>query len=393
MRLVMVFPDPPLPFGDAAARIYYVLVKGHVQNGHRVIVFCGSSKPEQHARQLAEVFPSDRYDIRLYPHQGRRSGALAGKLMTIARPFSYMFSEELRRDLDAELARGFDALHMSQLWAGWVGLKHVERSVLHIHYLFSIDLTGGKPKSLTERVLRIAAVCAERRLLRRYRVIASLTGRIANAVKAVNPSAHTPVIATGLDLSLYEFPPVSKHQGPPTIGLIGSFFWDPTVSAAERLLKRLWPEIRRQVPEAQLRIVGRQARTVLAEYVNAPGVSIEQDVEDIQPYFHALDVMLYAPRIGSGIKVKITESMATGVAVVTNTDGAEGLPIIDGVHADVTDDDAELIARAVRLLKDPELRQRRRVAARQMLVDTFTDGHAVHQFEELYESMMNKNGV
>ena len=43
---------------------------------------------------------------------------------TIRRPYSYMFGPELRRDLAAELARGFDVLHLEQLWSGWLGLGH-----------------------------------------------------------------------------------------------------------------------------------------------------------------------------------------------------------------------------------------------------------------------------
>ena len=88
------------------------------------------------------------------------------------------------------------------------------------------------------------------------------------------------------------------------------------------------------------------------------------------------------------MKVKITESMALGTAVVTNADGVEGLNAVDGVHADVTDDDAKLIAAAVRLLKDPELRQRRRIEARKLVESLFDIRRTVEEFEVLYKRVM-----
>ena len=64
--------------------------------------------------------------------------------------------------------------------------------------------------------------------------------------------------------------------------------------------------------------------------------------------------MVYAPSRGSGMKIKILEAMASGVPVVTTSEGVEGLPAVDGVHAGVCEDDAGLIDRTVALLEDPD---------------------------------------
>src|SRR5438445_8954767 len=47
LRVLLVFTDPPLPFGGAAARWFYVLLKGLVERGHRVTAFTPCSKPEE----------------------------------------------------------------------------------------------------------------------------------------------------------------------------------------------------------------------------------------------------------------------------------------------------------------------------------------------------------
>lgn len=388
MRIVMVFPDPPLPFGGAGGREYYILLKGLVERGHRVTVFCGSADAPAHTAEVAHVFPPDKYDVRIYPHARNPRWNLCARAMTVLRPYSYMFNPDLRRDLQEELDLGYDALQLNQLWTGWVGMRYARRAVLHLHYLFSIDLSGGENLSWGTRLRRWMSCRAERYLLAQFQTIGTLTQRLADHVQVLNPDASVSVISTGLDLSLYEFEPNQTYDRPPTLGLIGGFDWEPTISAADRLLKRLWPEIKKQVPDAKLRIVGRRARQELVPWLDRPDVQIEEDVPDIKPYFRAIDVMLYAPRVGSGMKVKITESMALGTAVVTNADGVEGLNAVDGVHADVTDDDAKLIAAAVRLLKDPELRQRRRIEARKLVESLFDIRRTVEEFEVLYKRVM-----
>ena len=89
LRIVVVMVEPPLPFGDATARWFYVLLKGLVERGHRVTAFATCSKPDDVARAAA-LFPAPLYDLRCYPNPIRRG--LTAKWETWRRPYSYMFS-------------------------------------------------------------------------------------------------------------------------------------------------------------------------------------------------------------------------------------------------------------------------------------------------------------
>ena len=100
------------------------------------------------------------------------------------------------------------------------------------------------------------------------------------------------------------------------------------------------------------------------------------------------DVMLYAPTRGSGMKVKVLEAFALGVPVVTNQDGVEGLMVGDRVHADVTDDDAELIDRTVALLQDPGLRARRAAAARTLVEQQCAPSRVLDILDTVYQSVL-----
>ncbi|MBX6312318.1 MAG: glycosyltransferase, partial [Isosphaeraceae bacterium] len=211
-RIIIILSDPPLPFGDAAARWYYVLLRGLVERGHCVSALAVCSDPRQ-GGQVAELFPTSSYDLRLYASPAR--SGLRAKVETMRRPYSYLFGPDLRRDLAAELARGFDVLHLEQLWTGWLGLPHTERAVLHIHYLLGIDLAEAPARSWMERARWTAALRAERWLLRHYPTITTLTPRLTDRVRRINPRGAVHTVPLGLDLSLYPFEPTAPAPRPP----------------------------------------------------------------------------------------------------------------------------------------------------------------------------------
>jgi len=116
-------------------------------------------------------------------------------------------------------------------------------------------------------------------------------------------------------------------------------------------------------------LVGQNAKRMLGPLVTSPSQAIEihENVPETEPYFHRMNVMLYATESGSGMKVKVMEAVAFGTPVVTNADGVEGLPVEDGVHMGIAEDDAALVERTLRLLQDSEGARRQSENARQLL--------------------------
>lgn len=84
--------------------------------------------------------------------------------------------------------------------------------------------------------------------------------RLVEPIKSVNPEADVTVVPVGIDASLYDYIPDARRSHAPRLSLVGNMGWYPGYSAAVRLLTRLWPEIRRRVPEATLQIIGWSAR-------------------------------------------------------------------------------------------------------------------------------------
>jgi glycosyltransferase involved in cell wall biosynthesis len=390
-KILMAMLEPPLPFGSAPGRWYYVLLKGLVERGHRVTAFATCSKPAE-IEKAASLFPRDRYDLRCY-QEPRRSG-LSAKLETLRKPYSYMFGPELRSSLERELKQGFDVLNLEQLWCGWLARGFGERSLINLHFLASIDLQEVQSVVWRQSITNRLAFRSERKLLTEFRHIRACSKRIEEVVRTINPGASVTTVPFGIDASGYEFITDERRSAAPVIGLIGSMRWHPTHTAAVRLLTRLYPKIKRRVPDVTVRIAGWSARSALSDFVDLPGVEIRENIPDIRPFFETSNLLLYAPARGSGMKIKVLEAMLFGVPVVTTSEGIEGLPAEDGVHAGVCDDDEGLIERAVLLLRDIPRQNRQRHAARELVERHCSPERTVSAIEAIYGRMENEsNGI
>ncbi len=103
LRIVLVMIDPPSTFGNATAWWFYVLLKGLRARGHHVTAFAACPQPDDLAR-LQALFPAPTYDLRLYPVPSRSGWHFQWQRR--ARPYSFLFSEELLNDLNGTLALG-----------------------------------------------------------------------------------------------------------------------------------------------------------------------------------------------------------------------------------------------------------------------------------------------
>jgi len=170
----------------------------------------------------------------------------------------------------------------------------------------------------------------------------------------VDPQCIT-VVPTGVDLE--SFHPCAQSSGKPLVLFVGAMDWEPNVDAVEYFCAQVWPEVKKAVPAAEFRIVGRNpGRRVLR--LTSDSVSVTGSVPSVQTHLEEAAVVVVPLRIGGGTRLKIYEAMAMGKAVVSTSIGAEGLDVHDGRDI-VLADEPGAFAQAVKiLLQDAELRRR-----------------------------------
>jgi glycosyltransferase involved in cell wall biosynthesis len=152
----------------------------------------------------------------------------------------------------------------------------------------------------------------------------------------------------------------------PSLGYIGHLRWQPNVFGLDWFCREVWPLVRRRVPEATLTIAGTGlpkkpdgALDVPAEWVK-PGITTIGFVESLEEVYRST-VGMVAPVVGgSGVRMKLLETMSAGMPTVTTTDGAAGLGVSHEREVLIADAPGDFADCVVRLLADADLRDRLR---------------------------------
>ena len=146
----------------------------------------------------------------------------------------------------------------------------------------------------------------------------------------------------------------SAPRDPREILFLGSLDWRPNLDALALFLDRIFPAVRLAEPSARLTIVGRTPSAALERRVSeTEGAELIANVPDVRPYLARAGVLTVPLRIGGGSRLKILEALATGLAVVSTTVGAEGLDLKNGEHLDIVDDPVAFASRLVETIRSP----------------------------------------
>ncbi len=221
------------------------------------------------------------------------------------------------------------------------------------------ETATGRRDTLRTRVAEAQATVNARRWRNLQRSVADRVDRVvlcteadaarsgfANAVVVPNtyPRPHRPV-------------GVASVRRPATILLQGTLTYAPNMDAVAWLLDRVAPRLWSGMPEAEIRLVGNPAPGV-QRWHRPPAVTVVGRVPDMEPELARADIAVVPLRVGSGTRIKILESFAHRIPVVSTTLGAEGLEVTDGVHLLVADEPEAFAAACRRLLTDDGLRTR-----------------------------------
>lgn len=134
-------------------------------------------------------------------------------------------------------------------------------------------------------------------------------------------------------------------------------------------LDEVWPRIRRRLPDAQLHLSG---HGIPEEYGTRRGVVLVGHVPDVARALSGHRVFVSPIRFGTGIKTKNLSAMGSGLPMVTTTIGAEGMNLVDGLHACIADGPEEFARAAVALHQDRARWEAMAAAGRRHIEEEFS---------------------
>lgn len=212
----------------------------------------------------------------------------------------------------------------------------------------------------------------EREALARFTRVVTVSERDARMFEKHDGLQTARAIPTGVDLDFFSWQ--APAGGAPVVVFTGSMDWEANVDGIRFYIEEVWPRVRAQVPNAQLRVVGKNPPASLVQR-QVPGATFTGFVDDVRDHVRDAQAFVIPLRVGGGTRIKAFEAMAMGLPVVSTTIGIEGLDVDHGTHF-LRADGAEALADAtLRLLADDALRLKLSRAARSLVEDRF--GHRV----------------
>lgn len=407
VNVAMIFNEPPFAEVSAAGRSYEAMLRSLIQSekidhnqperinshcGTQFVRFFANDTPDGNGPQLIlERYPE--LSGRFLMNKTSYKATLTERVRNHLWPMSFHASRRFRNQVEqSALQAQADLLHIEQTWMAYAVANRFkpDRVLMNVHYLMATDESVAEPPgNLKEAITRGRLLRTEQKLLSGFKHFRVLSNELADSIKRMHPDAQTHVIPLPIDATSYDFRPREKKSSHPIVTLIGSMFWPPSRRAGYRLVMQLWPQIKAAVPEARLQIVGRDARRYFSQFDQNNGISVFENVPEIEPFFHQSSVMLYAPEAGSGMKVKIQEAMLYGLPVVTNLVGVEGLNARHRQNVMLGQTDEELVESTVELLLDQELATKLSHQGRAMIQQQCNPDKIMHQLSQVYKRMMN----
>jgi glycosyltransferase involved in cell wall biosynthesis len=373
VKVVTVLPEPPYLEGGAAGRCAAGLLKGLHADERIELSAIAARLP------LATTgAPPAGVPVEVVPVAGQDRMQAWSDLAR--RPLGHLSRGEFG-DRVRELAADADVLYLDQAQTAWCDLGSSAPSVVHLHYLARLDQPRF-PWNLRTAAWRFGVGAAQRVAARRHRYLVANSTPVADELRRERPGADVTVVPLVLDPEHYE---QSLDGVEPVAGFIGTGSWPMTAGAAYRLVEHVWPLVRREIPTARLRMAGRGMDRLGLH--SRDGIEIQGEVPSGAAFLRDVSLLLFPPVGGSGTKVKVLESLACGLPVVTNSIGAEGVAPNDGVV--LAEDDEGHARAAVSILRDAGERRQRGAAGLQAFKDGHTPAAAAQPLYELYSRMAN----
>jgi glycosyltransferase involved in cell wall biosynthesis len=225
----------------------------------------------------------------------------------------------------------------------------------------------------------------EKAVIRQVNAVVVFTERDRLSVNRYAPEVRVAQIPIGTMLPERPLNPLGEE--PSSILFVGNYRHPPNVDAAQRLISKIFPVVRRTCPEATLYIVGDQVPPAIQKMATEH-VVVTGRVDDVNPYLDRAAVVAVPLRMGGGMRVKVLEALAAGKALVSSPVAVHGLDLVNGDQVLLADSDEQFSDAIVRLLKDSRKRECLASRARTWACSCLGWEKSLAAYESLYETLL-----
>jgi polysaccharide biosynthesis protein PslH len=240
--------------------------------------------------------------------------------------------------------------------ANWFRIYRWPHSVLDVDDLISTQqwTAARSTSSLSKRLMHLRRWGIwrrrERLFAKRFDVLTVCSEQDRRLLGSSDQVHVIPNGACPLDANSQQDPSL------PRIGFLGNCGFAPNEEGVKWFIREVWPIVKRSLPDAQLRLIGRGSDGYLASLgPDIQGLGWLADPGDEMATWSAMIVPI---KEGSGTRTKVAEGFSRKCPVVATRLGAFGYEVQDGEDILLADQAEKFALACVRLAKSPELRKK-----------------------------------
>ena len=213
-------------------------------------------------------------------------------------------------------------------------------------------------RSWIDRMFAHFAARQERRWLPKFNHLFTTSDHDKQRIDAIlqesgqpGSSSNISVIPNSVDVGFYGS--IGQNSGQrKRLLLCGGLDFPPNRTAIELLVRRVFPQVRRDHQDCELWIVGKDDPHWTKP--QADGVTFTGYVADIRPYIEDATMILAPILNGSGTRFKVLEAWASRRPLIATTKAVEGLNATPTTHFCLADTASDFIEGINRILRAPE---------------------------------------
>jgi glycosyltransferase involved in cell wall biosynthesis len=204
------------------------------------------------------------------------------------------------------------------------------------------------------------------------------------------PELPVTVIPPGIDFDYLDRKVLPVPDTPPIVMMCGYFADKSNNDAALWFAHETWPILRQAHPDLQLHLVGLGAGREIEHLASLDKrIVVVGAVDDLRPYREKARIFINPMRLGSGLRIKVLEAMATALPVVSTSLGIAGIPAQNGVNCFVADT-PELTAESISwLLNDEALGESMGRAAKEMVKAKYDIRSTMRELEQVLKEVVS----
>ncbi len=205
------------------------------------------------------------------------------------------------------------------------------------------------------------------------------------------PNLRISIIPSGVDTRYFRPAQPKQKTAEQHILFTGHYCDIPNEDAVLWFCRKVWPHLRKAHPQLKFYVVGPEPTQAMRDYAaKDPRIIITGMVDDIRTYLTKAQVFVCPIRLGSGMRGKVLEAMASGVPVVSTSLGVEGIPTQIGNNCFLADTPDIMTQYITLLLEDEPLRRNIAQQAREMVIERFSWRHSIDKLETVLHEVTHQ---